>query len=126
MYSDNLTWEQVSRLRAIATLRVNVKSLAAEAKFIRKELARSRKEIHSCLTTHRKIYVREEARVAQLALAAVRGKPYGVTEWNAKTEPDWGRVWRKVCKHHVYGSRGTEKWFQEAKDHFQVPIPLCS
>jgi hypothetical protein len=124
MYSKELTWEQVSKLRAIATLRVNVKSLAAEAKFIRKELTRSRKEIHSYLTTHRKVYVRQEARITQLALAAVRGRPYGVTELNAKTEPDWGRVWKKVCKHLVYGSKGTEKWFQEAKDYFQVPLSL--
>ncbi len=67
-------------------LRVNVKSLAAEAKFIREEIKRAKTpEARNALHDHRMLRVRPEARLAHLALAFVKGQPYKNVEPNAKS-----------------------------------------
>lgn len=69
----------------VAKLRVNVKSLAEEARIIRKEFNRTKLQ---ALDSHRRCRVRQEARYAQLALAFVRGCKYRSVEANARQLPD--------------------------------------
>lgn len=66
------------RVIAIKRLRVNVKSLAAEARFIRREEQKSGDFLRYRmeLADHRRGSLREEARYAQLALAFIRGRPH--------------------------------------------------
>ena len=72
----------------IHKLRVNVKSLAAEAKIIRDEIKRaSTTEARHALHDHRMTRVRPQARLAHLALAFTRGIPYKVVEPKAKIKP---------------------------------------
>jgi len=71
-----------ARIAAIHQARVNVKSLAAEARFIRHEENRCGSVYRDMLTLHRKLYLRSEARYAQLALAFLRNKPYKTVEKN--------------------------------------------
>lgn len=69
-------------------LRVNVKSLAAEAKIIRDEMRRATtKEAREALHYHRMTRVRPEARLAHLALAFTRGVPYKRVEPTANEQP---------------------------------------
>lgn len=65
---------------AIHRLRVNIKSLAEEAKIIRKESKRCGSEYVNILTEHRRCRLREESRLAQLALAFVRKRSYRSVE----------------------------------------------
>lgn len=60
---------------AIHTLRVNIKSLAAEARIIREE-ARRAPWCAAELNRHRRGLLRHQARIAQLALGYLRGRPY--------------------------------------------------
>lgn len=64
----------------IHKLRVNVKSLAAEARLIREEANRCGQQYASHLTEHRRGRLREESRAAQLALAFIRKRPYYTVE----------------------------------------------
>lgn len=69
-------------------LRVNVKSLAAEAKIIRDEIRRAdTTEARQALHDHRMIRVRPEARLAHLALAFVRGRSYKQAEASTRQAP---------------------------------------
>ena len=68
------------KVAAIHMLRVNVKSLAAEAKIIRKEEKRCGIQYYWMLYSHRIGRLREEARYANLALAFVRGRLYSQVE----------------------------------------------
>ncbi len=88
------------RNRLIATLRINIKNLADESRNIKKEFAKHTDEsIRNALYLHRTIDVRKEARICQLALAAVKGVPYSVVEKSAKREPDWKKIIAKVDRH---------------------------
>jgi len=72
---------------AIHKLRVNVKSLAAEARFIRQEFRlTSDEDIRGELHCHRVHRLRDESRYAQLALACLRGVPYKRVE-NKTNDP---------------------------------------
>ena len=64
-----------AKVAAIHRLRVNVKSLSAEARIIRKEAKRADAMYEMDLTLHRRGRLRLESRVAHLALAFVRGRP---------------------------------------------------
>ena len=68
----------------ISQLRVNVKSLAAEAKIIRHEFLRTK---FSLLDYHRRGKLRTEARYAQLALAFLRKTPYSQVEAKCQVKP---------------------------------------
>lgn len=81
---------------AIHRIRVNVKSLAAEAQFIRREADRAGFMYRSYLTEHRRGKLREEARYAQLALAFVRGRKYQTCELKAREAPEAVRLHRKL------------------------------
>lgn len=84
----------------ITMLKVKIKSLAAEARIIRREElrlpgpARLRQELH----THRTCDVRAEQRASLLAYAFLRGRTRGACEPKCAAEPDWQRVLRLVEK----------------------------
>jgi hypothetical protein len=83
-------------------LKVKVKSLAAEAKIIRKEEKRaSRLSIRIGLRDHRVGIVRHEARHAQLAYGFLKGRSYAEMEGGSKQAPDWNKIRKMVEK---YGS----------------------
>ena len=97
-----------SKQKILSTLRINVKSLAAESKFIRHEVKKVNKSklsdndkgiLQSSLDYHRRYDVRTQSRITQLALASVRGVPYERVEANAKVEPNWTKIYKKVKKH---------------------------
>lgn len=71
------------RIATIHTLRINVKSLAAESRFIRKEERRCGSMYRQELYLHRIGKLREESRYTQLALAFVRGRKYQQVESKA-------------------------------------------
>ncbi len=98
----------------IAHLKVKIKSLAFESKFIRQEERKAvsrarwqRKKAVDCgnqppidghnseyesLRGHRKGIVGPLARVNLLAYAFLRGKPYAQTERDASSEPKWSEI----------------------------------
>ncbi len=83
-------------------LRVKVKSLADEAKIIRKEEKRARLlSIRIGLRDHRTGIVRHEARHAQIAYGFLKGRSYAEIEGGAKEAPEWAKVRKMVEK---YGS----------------------
>lgn len=89
---------------AVHQLRVNVKSLAAEARFIREEIRRARAaEARCALASHRTTRLKPEARLAHLALAFAKGVPYKKVETNAKTPPDCKPLFQKLRRfQHVF------------------------
>lgn len=86
-------------------LKVKIKSLAKEAKFIRHEEARFKNvdgRTYCELHDHRVHDVRREARATHLAYSFVRGKSLEQVEPKSRTDPDWTRVEEMVKK---YGAR---------------------
>lgn len=90
-------------------LRVKIKSLAEEARIIRKEEQRTRGPLREEIYLHRIRDVRSEARSAQLAYGFIRGRTLEQMESKSRTKPNWKRV-RDLCK--KYGAYG-----------FEPPIP---
>lgn len=99
-------------------LKVNVKSLAAEAKIIRNEERKYRKRLSELvvkesalgyklryrrdnLNDHRRGHLRREARSANLAYAFLRGRAYKDVEPNVRCEDDY--------KYRLFYKRVTEK-----------------
>jgi hypothetical protein len=94
----------------VHALRVNVKSLAAEARFIRTEVRRSRdREVGEYLHYHRTSRLKPEARMAHLALAYCKGKPYKSAENSAKTLPDVRALAKKLNRFLPYPDRVSEE-----------------
>lgn len=96
-------------------LRVKIKSLAAEARIIRREEANwphGRRElggIWSQLNGHRRFDVRSEARSAQLAYGLLRGRPYVVMEAKCWDHPDLARIAYLVGKYGAGRNLPTDK-----------------
>jgi len=98
-------------------LKIKAKSLAAEARIIRKEerkLTGSRRDI---IAEHRRTIVRDEARATQLAIACIKGRPY------TTVEPKCNNLWHRdnfivpkveaMCKRYAYMDRYTVgKWIK--------------
>ncbi len=83
-------------------LKVKLKSLAEEARIIRKETKRTKlRSIKDGLYLHRTGIVRNEARHTLLAYGFLRGRTYHKIENKAKIEPSWDKVRKMVTK---YGS----------------------
>jgi hypothetical protein len=83
----------------VHALRINIQSLSNEARVNRREVKRARDpEVKNSLATHRRVTVRQEARLAHLALAFVRGRPYKRVENKVRenNEPNPGRLVRKI------------------------------
>ena len=85
---------------AIHRLRVNVKSLAAESRFIRREENRAGYQYRDLLHLHRTGQLRHESRIAQLALAFVRGRSYRSVE-KSGTGVDVSRLRQKRVRFGV-------------------------
>ena len=82
---------------AVHKLRVNVKSLAAEARIVGEEIRRTNDpEVKSSLRSHRAWRIKPEARMAQLALAFFRGTPYKRVEKTTKSPPSAKKLAEKV------------------------------
>lgn len=86
------------RVAAIHQLRVNVKSLAAEARIIRQETQRAGAAYAHMLSEHRRGKLRTEARYAQLALAFLRGRSYRTVEPRTSESPLVRRLHDKVAR----------------------------
>lgn len=95
---------------AIHKLRVNIKSLAAEARIIRREETRCGIQYQFALREHRRGRVREEARYAQLALAFLRGRKYSQVESKTSKFLSQERLHKKICGVMATDQRDVEKW----------------
>ena len=112
------SFTEEAKYAAIHALRVNVKSLAAEAIFIREEISKTKNNfVKGYLNNHRIRKLRVEARHTQLALAAVRGKPYKFIEQKTKFAPDFDKI-RTKAKQYVWYHKDRDKinqWIIEAQ-----------
>ena len=100
-----------------AQLKIKIKSLAAEARIIRKEELKRKGKWSadaSDLTAHRRYVLRPEARSAHIAYGLIRGREYYEMEPTHITEPDWNRVKSLVKK---YGTRSDECRLVELLDN---------
>ena len=100
---------------AFRALRINIKSLAEEARINRAEMRREKDPaIKSQLTEHRRGRLRHEARYAQLALAFIRGMPYKRVE--AKTreghKPHWCIVSKKLDRFVTVDENAVRAWLE--------------
>lgn len=108
-----------AREALIRKLRINVKSLAAEARFNRIEKHKASKGwIKWDLDHHRTGPLRHEARITQLAYAFVRGVPYRVVENKVKDPSELEYVRQRVKqKLQRFGfsvtDSETKKWFND-------------
>lgn len=93
------TYEYQARVAAIHTLRVNIKTLAAEARIIRQETSRAGAVYRPHLVEHRRGRLRSEARYAHLALAFLRGRSYRAVEARANNQPDSRELTAKLRRH---------------------------
>ena len=99
---------------AIHRLRVNVKSLAAEARFIRDEVPRARsREVNEALHLHKVLRLKPEARLAHLALAYCKGTPYRCAEGTAKRQPDVRSLAKKINRFVLFSERVSEEQMLE-------------
>ena len=80
-------------------LKVKVKSLAAEARIIRKMEKKTRGGIREGLHLHRVLDVRKEARASHLAYGFIRGRTLAQMEQKSKTPPNWAAV-ERMCKRY--------------------------
>lgn len=98
MYAkDNLTIVDQREL-----LRVKSKSLAEEARIIRKEEQRTHGIMRNRLQEHRRGIVRLEARATGLAYGFIRGHSWEQMEPKSINPPNWKRVREMIKK---YGPR---------------------
>lgn len=80
-------------------LRVKIKSLAEEARIIRREEHRSTQQLRNELHNHRVGIVRYEARHAHVAYGLVKGRTVEQIEGKAKSEPDWKKIKSMIIKY---------------------------
>lgn len=100
-----------NRILAIHQLRVNIKSLAAEAKIIRREVKRCSLLYISALTEHRKGSLRAEARYAQLAMGFIRNCEYKSIENKTFTPVNAERLYQKIRRFLLAVKKEeVEKW----------------
>lgn len=98
---------------AIHKLRVNVKSLTAEARFIRQEIKRAwSTDTKNSLHNHRLLRVKPEARMAHLALAYLRGTPYKTAENSTKSKPTARDLTNKLNRFERVEQRSVEAWLE--------------
>lgn len=93
---QKVQYEHDIRIAAIHKLRVNLKSLAFEAKAIRHEERRAGIVYRSSLREHRVGPLREEIRYTGLALAFVRNRPYRRVENVGSKELLASRLVKKI------------------------------
>lgn len=86
-------------------LKVKLKSLAAEARIIRKEERKTHGQLREELYRHRIDVVRRVARNTHIAYGIIRGKTIDQIEPSRQTEPDWDSINKMIMK---YGPLNTE------------------
>jgi len=99
-----------------AYLKVKIKSLAEEARIIRKEERQSKGEKREGLYLHRVGTVRRAARHTLLAYGFLRGREYRQIEAKCETTPMWPEVFKMVAKYGLqdYGWKIWKRGEQEA------------
>jgi hypothetical protein len=80
-------------------LKVKIKSLAAEARIIRKEEKKATGRLREGLTEHRRGIVRSEARHSLLAYGFIRGKKRSDIEPSSEKEIDKAKVHAMIAKY---------------------------
>lgn len=83
-------------------LKIKSKSLAEEARIIRKEEKRTNGTTHDALHHHRVIKVRREARDTYIAYGFIRGTSYSSIEPHTREDrigPNWSNV-GSMCKRY--------------------------
>ncbi len=99
-------------------LKVKIRSLADEARTIRKEERKPHKDMDDVgysderrgLWIHRTGLVRREARHALLAYGFIRGRRYRQMEAECEIEPDWRAVQRLVAKYGLPAKTWRISW----------------
>jgi hypothetical protein len=84
-------------------LKVKVKSLAEEARIIRKEEQKAFGQLRDELYLHRIHVVRRHSRSAHIAYGLILGRDYKQMEQKCEVPPDWQEV-KRLCK--KYGPHG--------------------
>jgi hypothetical protein len=102
-------YEFSTKVEAIHALRVNVKSLAAEARIIRQEDRRAGPGYREKLDYHRRGRLREESRYAQLALAFIRGRAYKTVE-QPYEPPVRQKLHQKICRFFPASPQQVADW----------------
>ena len=106
--------EKIHREGDIHRLRVNVKSLAAESTLIRHEIQKARYGMNKGrLHDHKMSKVRPESRLAQLALAFVKGIPYKKVENSTKNPVMTDALYNKIRRFTVVKRDAVERWLRE-------------
>ena len=93
---------------------MNVKSLAAETVLIRHEIKKARYSTNkSRLHSHKLNKVRPESRLAQLALAFVKGVPYKKVENSTKNPILTDALYNKIRRFTNAKREEVELWLRE-------------
>ena len=96
-------------------LKVKIKSLADEARIIKREIkGKHSPSIKNGLRLHHINVVRVEARHTHLAYGFLRGREYWQLERKAKEAPDWKKVRRMIEKY------GTHCWWHYNEDSYSA------
>lgn len=98
-------------------LKVKIKSLAAEAKIIRREEHKNKKLRH-LLAEHRREVVRFEARHTLLAYGFLRGRSYKDLEPKSHVAPTWSKV-KSMIERYGRSWDGEEPYAQYKADKEQ-------
>jgi chromosomal replication initiation ATPase DnaA len=98
----------------LQSLRVNVKSLAAETRIIREELNKQYdSEVRASLQQHKAKKVKPESRLAHLSLAFIKGTKYKSAEPNALKLPNVDRLHRKLNRFTFVTKDEVIDWLSE-------------
>jgi hypothetical protein len=85
-------------------LRVKLKSLAEEARIIRREERRTNGFLREELHDHRVKNVRQAARNTHLAYGFIRGRTWEQMEATYAVEPDWDSIDKMLGKYGPFGN----------------------
>lgn len=98
-------------------LKIKLKSLAEEARIIRKEEKKGTR-FRAELEEHRKGIVRYEARHTHLAYGFLRGRKLEQIEKNPKNKPDWNKVRKMIERYGACRNVSEESWdtFQKRRE----------
>lgn len=99
-------------------LKVKVKSLAEEARIIRKEERRTVGPLRDELSWHRRTAVRSAARQSHMAYGIIKGRPIGRVEreGSARNEAFWKAVKVMVQKYGPVDKKQNESFLKYCKD----------
>ena len=99
-------------------LKVKVKSLAEEARYIRKEECKTVGTLRDELNRHRRWDVRGAARTSHMAYGLIRGRPKSKTEkeGSPRSEPYWKAVKGMIQKYGPINTKLNEALIQQCKD----------